>query len=110
MTLDDMMKDDATAIAAQDFGESVTFYPISGVPAAASVISAVVIREEPGFLDEGARVHDATVLVPVDAITGSPTTDDKFDLVLRVGEAAKNVRVSHVSAGDPGFWLLEVRR
>lgn len=111
MTLEDLIKTDATNIAAQDFDEVVEFYP-DGAAAAKLTPSptAIVIRSEPGMIDGGGRVHDATVLLPRSAITGTPSTSDEMDVVLRIGEPAQHVRVSHVDAGDPGFWQLEVRR
>lgn len=111
MTLEDLIKLDAAGIAGQDFDEVVTLYPL-GAAAAGVSVSVIVIREEPMTLEEGARVHDATILLPVASAPSGykPSTQDQFDVVLRHGEAAELVRVTHIAAGDPGFWQLEVRR
>lgn len=112
MTLEDLIKLDATGIASQDFDEKVTLYKKGSSAAAVPNIGVVVVREEPAILEEGARVHDATILFPAAAVpTGHDmTTSDEFDVVLRIGSPAERVRVSHITAEDPGFLQLEVRR
>ena len=112
MTLEDLIKLDATGMASQDFDETVTLYKKGSSAAAVPDIGVVVVREEPGVIEEGARVHDATILFPSAAVpTGhNMTTSDEFDVVLRNGEPAARVRVTHITAEDPGFLQLEVRR
>lgn len=112
MTLDDLIRADATALAASgnDLAEAVTFYP-DGAKGSGITVQAVVLREEPTVDDERGRQLDASVLIPRAALTDAqkPTKCSKLRLSLQSGEAAVDVRVSEVLTRDNGVWILEVR-
>ena len=115
MTLHDMIKADAASVFcnANDFAETVTYYPRSGLP---RDILAVVVREQLAILPE-----DGDNVIPIFEVHVINTSaegiasdklnlgGDQLEFPVRVGQPKKRRTITKLLGHDEGILVLECR-
>jgi len=98
-----------------EFGESVTYTPTGGAPAARS-ITAVIDRRQPGPLDgvPHGGGPDLTATVKNDVTTGITAAEvdtggDTISVARRIGETPVARRITKIISQDSAMLTLELR-